>query len=247
MAEAIKSMFYYFYCLIDFFVRQSWRLAMTFALGVYVYGAVEILKHATKKSPVALDLIYWRNPVNSGAVLGITVLLLIASTYYNVVSITAYLGLIILAGTIGYRVYAAVTASMNKTEQKNPFQPYLEKALDLQQDRAHDHVDSILKQVKELLIQLRRLFLVENVIESVKFGLFLWSLTYVGEYISGTTLVILAFVGLFSLPKIYELYQPQIDSQYNAIEKQVRPILDTARQQLEKVPYLSKSKAQKTE
>lgn len=63
--------------------------------------------------------------------------------------------------------------------------------MDLPQDRAHDHVDNIMKHVKDLLIHLRRLFLVEDVCESVKFGLFLWALTYVGEYVSGTTLIIL--------------------------------------------------------
>jgi len=220
---------------------------LAFAFGIYVYGAVEILRQATKKSPVALDLIYWRNPTNSGAVFAITLLMLIASTYYNVVSIFAYVGLVVLAGTIGYRVYAAVTASMNKTEQKNPFQRFLEKNMDFPQDRAHDHVDTLLKHAKDVLIQLRRLFLIENICESVKFGLFLWSLTYVGEYVSGTTLIMLAFVGLFSLPKIYELYQPQIDSYYKMADEKVRPVVETARQQLEKVPYVCKSKAQKTE
>jgi len=136
----------------------------------------------------------------------------------------------------------AVTASVNKTEQKNPFQPYLEKPVDLPQDRAHDHVDTVLKNVKELINHLRRLFLVEDIRESVKFGLFLWALTYVGEYVTGTTLVILAFIGLFTLPKVYELYQPQIDNYYNMAEQKARPVLDQVKQNLDKVPYLNAKK-----
>jgi len=242
--EAIKSLFNFFYCLISFSVRQAFRISLVAALAVYTYVAVDILKEATKKSPTALNLIYWRDPVKSAVVLLTTIIFLITSTYFNVVSITAYLGLTVLAATIGYRVYAAVNASVNKSEQKNPFQPYLEKNLDLPQDRAHDHVDTVLKHLKDLLNHLRRLFLVEDYVESIKFFLFLWALTYVGEYVSGTTLIGLALVGLFSLPKIYEMYQPQIDNYYNQAEAKVRPALDTARQQLEKVPYVTKQKVQ---
>lgn len=244
--EAIKSFFYYIYCLIDFVIRHSFRLTLFGVLGLYVYLAVDILKHATKKSPTVLDLIYWRNPRKSGIVFGGTLLLLLAFSYFNVVTVISYLGLIILAATLGYRVYVAVMASVNKTEQKNPFQPYLEKPVDLPQDRAHDHVDTVLKNVKDLLNHLRRLLFVEDIRESVKFGLFLWSLTYVGEYVTGTMLVILAFIGLFTLPKVYELYQPHIDNYYNMAEKKVRPALNTAKQQMDKVPYLTCKKPSQT-
>jgi len=233
--EAIKSMFYYLYCLIDFVVRQCWRFSLAAVLGLYVYLAVDIMRSAAKKSPTVLDLIYWRNPRKSGTVFGVTLLLLLSFVYFNIITVFSYLGLIILAATLGYRVYMAVTATVNKTEQKNPFQPYLEKHVDLPQERAHEHVDNVLKYVKDLLSHLRRLFLVENICESVKFGLFLWSLTYVGEYVSGTTLIILAFIGIFTLPKIYETNQPQIDHYYKMVEEKTKPTVDTLKQQLEKV------------
>jgi len=240
--EAIKSLFYYIYRLIDLVVRLSWRFSLVIVLSIYTYLAVDILRHAVRKSLATLDLIYWRDPRKSGIVFATTLLLLLAFAYFNVVSVLSYLGLVILAATLGYRVYASVTATVNKTEQKNPFQPYLEKPVDLPQDRAHDHVDTILSNVKELLNHLRRLFLVENTVESAKFGLFLWALTHVGEYVTGTTLVILAFVGLFTLPKVYELYQPHIDNYYNMAEQKIKPALDTAKQQLDKVPYLNSKK-----
>jgi len=64
----------------------------------------------------------------------------------------------------------------------------------------------------------------------------------VGEYVTGTTLVILAFIGLFTLPKVYELYQPQIDNYYNMAEQKARPVLDQVKQNLDKVPYLNAKK-----
>jgi len=232
--EAIKSLFYYLYCLVDFAIRQVWRWTLTVVLGLYVYLAVDILRQAASKSPAVLDLIHWRDPRKSGIVFGTTLVLLLSFTYFNIVTVLSYLGLILLAATLGYRVYVAVTATVNKTEQRNPFQPYLEKNLDLPQDKAHDHVDGLMKHAKELLVHLRRLFLVENYCESIKFALFLWSLTYVGEYVSGTTLVILAFIGIFTLPKIYELNKPQIDHYYNTAEQKLRPTIDTVKHQMDK-------------
>ena len=41
------------------------------------------------------------------------------------------------------------------------------------------------------LLELGRLFLVEDLIDSFKFGLVLWALTYVGSWFNGITLVIL--------------------------------------------------------
>jgi hypothetical protein len=47
--------------------------------------------------------------------------------------------------------------------------------------------------------------------ETVKFGLSLYLLTFVGACFNDLTLVILAWVGLFSLPKLYMNNQPAVD------------------------------------
>lgn len=38
-----------------------------------------------------------------------------------------------------------------------------------------------------------------------------WVLTYIGAWFNGLTLVILAYLGAFSLPKVYELNKAQVD------------------------------------
>jgi len=131
---------------------------------------------------------------------------------------------------------------VQKDEHKNPFQPYLESSLDLPQDRVHEQVDVVLKHSKDLLHQLRRLILVEDFCDTLKFALMLWALTYVGAYFSVTALVILALVGLFTLPKVYELYQPQIDNYYGIVEAKVKQASSVAREQLDKVPFFKKQK-----
>merc|ERR1712038_253948 len=61
------------------------------------------------------------------------------------------------------------------------------------------------------LSELRRLFLVENMVDTIKFGLSLWCLTYVGSWFNAMTLVILAWVTAFTVPKIYQNNQAAID------------------------------------
>jgi len=241
--ESGTSIFYYFYCLIDFIVRNSFRITLAVVLALYVYLAVELLREATKKNPTVLNLIYWRDVRKSGVVFGLTILFLLSFSYFNIVTILSYLGLVILAGTLGYRAYTAVQATMNKTEQKNPFQAFLEKPVDLPQGNAHDHVDTVMNSAKELAKHLRRLFLVENIYETLKFGAFLWALTYVGDYVTGTTLILLAIIGLFTLPKVYELYQPQIDNYYNQAKTKVKPAVDAAQKHFDKIPTLRNKQA----
>jgi len=111
----------------------------------------------------------------------------------------------------------------------------------------HEQVDVVLKHANDLLHQLKRLFFVEDIFETLKFALMLWALTYVGAYFSGTALIILAFVGLFTLPKVYELYQPQIDHYYGIVESKIKQGADVAREQLDKIPFFKKKVQEKQE
>ena len=52
------------------------------------------------------------------------------------------------------------------------------------------------------ILELRKLFLIDNMMDSIKFGLGLWLLTYIGAWFNAMTLVILAWVGLFTIPKV---------------------------------------------
>ena len=52
------------------------------------------------------------------------------------------------------------------------------------------------------ILELRKLFLIDNMMDSIKFGLGLWFVTYIGAWFNAMTLVILAWVGLFTIPKV---------------------------------------------
>jgi len=53
--------------------------------------------------------------------------------------------------------------------------------------------------------ELRRLFLVEDIIDSIKFGVILWVFTYVGAWFNGMTLVILGKLRITPAPLEFKL------------------------------------------
>lgn len=90
----------------------------------------------------------------------------------------------------------------------------------------HEVADLTASRLKATMVELRRLFLVEDLVDSVKFALFLWCLTYVGSWFNGLTLVIPAVVGLFSLPKVYETHQDKIDQNVDMVRGKFNELVD---------------------
>merc|ERR1719220_1235727 len=71
--------------------------------------------------------------------------------------------------------------------------------------------DNLLTTVNNILTRLKTVCLVEDIIESIKFAVCMYSLTYIGAMVNGLTLVILTWVSIFSLPRVYRDNQKQID------------------------------------
>jgi len=183
------------------------------------------------------ELVHWRDPRKTGVVFAVTLAYLICLAVFPFVSVLAYTGLVIILATLSFRLYKMIMAFINKTEQQNPFKPYLEKNLNVPQDRMHQQVDNVANHIQNLMVQLRRLFLVENVVDTLKFAVLLWALTYVGACLSVMALVIIAFVGLFTIPKFYETYKTQIDHYYDIIHSKAK---QTSEMVQEKIPQLKK-------
>lgn len=56
--------------------------------------------------------------------------------------------------------------------------------------------------------------------------LIFWGLTYIGAWFNGITLVILAYIFAFSLPKVYEQNKEQIDQYLNLVNSKISEITD---------------------
>jgi len=178
----------------------------------------------TDRGPV-VNLIYWRDVKKSGGVFGTVMVILLSLAYLSLISVVAYTSLVALTGTIAFRIYKNIMQAVQKSQDGHPFKEYLELDTNLQADKVHEATDLLVSQVNSTVSELKRLFLVEDLIDSVKFGCLLWCLTYVGSWFNGLTLVILSVVALFTLPKVYEQNQAQIDQYLGMVRSQVNDIM----------------------
>ncbi|AWP16506.1 putative reticulon-1-A-like [Scophthalmus maximus] len=186
-------------------------------------GASMILEGFDKQK--AIDLLYWRNVKQSGAVFSGVLLLLFSLTQFSVVSVGAYLALAALSATISFRIYKSVLQAVQKTDEGHPFKSYLEVEIALSQDQISKYADKILLYSNTCMKELRRLFLVQDLVDSLKFAVLMWLLTYVGALFNGLTLLILAVVSMFTMPVVYEKHQAQIDQYVGLIRTQVNSVV----------------------
>merc|ERR1711934_453843 len=61
-------------------------------------------------------------------------------------------------------------------------------------------------------------------VDTLKFGLCLYVLTYVGAWFNALTLVILAWIGVFTLPKLYLNNQVAVDEMVTKVAGQVNEV-----------------------
>ncbi|KAJ9593705.1 hypothetical protein L9F63_014753, partial [Diploptera punctata] len=176
-----------------------------------------------ERGPV-VELVYWRDPKKSGIVFGTVLGILLSLTYFSLISVVAYLSLVLLTGTISFRIYKNVLQAVQKTSDGHPFKEILELDLTLPQDKVREVTDIAVAHMNAAALELRRLFLVEDLVDSIKFGVLLWSLTYVGSWFNGMTLIIIAFVALFTLPKVYENNKSQIDQNLDVVRSKIADI-----------------------
>lgn len=187
------------------------------------------------------ELVYWRDPKKSGAVFGAVLVVLIALSCLSLISVVAYTSLAVLSGTFAFRVYKAVLQAIQKTAEGHPFKEYLDLDITFSSDKATELSNAILNYANSGLLRLRRLFLVDDFVDSFKFGLFLYFLTYIGGWFNGLTLIILGAIALFSLPKVYETNKTVIDQYIDLVWGKVSEINAKV---TAAVPFLKKEKAQ---
>ncbi|XP_076763372.1 reticulon isoform X4 [Xylocopa sonorina] len=169
-------------------------------------------------------LIYWRDPKKSGAVFGCILGVLLSLAYFSLISVLAYLSLLILTGTIAFRIHNTVLQAIQKTSDGHPFQNILEMDLTLPAEKVHEVADVAVAHLNAAVSELRRLFLVEDFVDSLKFGVLLWCLTYVGSWFNGMTLIIIGVVALFTLPKVYETNKAQIDQNLALVQSKINEL-----------------------
>ncbi|XP_054036011.1 reticulon-4 isoform X2 [Dryobates pubescens] len=169
-----------------------------------------------------VDLLYWRDIKKTGVVFGASLFLLLSLTVFSIVSVIAYIALALLSVTISFRIYKGVIQAIQKSDEGHPFRAYLESNVAVSEELIQKYSNVVLGHVNGTVRELRRLFLVDDLVDSLKFAVLMWVFTYVGALFNGLTLLILALISLFSVPVIYERHQAQIDHYLGLVNKNVK-------------------------
>nr|XP_033792726.1 reticulon-4 isoform X3 [Geotrypetes seraphini] len=169
-----------------------------------------------------VDLLYWRDIKKTGIVFGASLFLLLSLTVFSIVSVSAYIALALLSVTISFRIYKGVLQAVQKSDEGHPFRAYLDSSIGISEELVQKYSNVVLGHINCTVKELRRLFLVEDLVDSLKFAVLMWILTYVGALFNGLTLMILALISLFSIPVIYERHQAQIDHYLGLVNKNVK-------------------------
>lgn len=114
------------------------------------------------------EILLWRDPKKSAIALAVSLGTLILVAKLTLLSLIAWGSLLVLGGTLGFRVFKLVEGQVKKTDGSNPFKPYLEQEINLPQEKVHAQADVLVHHGQALINQLRRLFFVESVFDSVK-------------------------------------------------------------------------------
>ncbi|XP_021245162.1 reticulon-4 isoform X3 [Numida meleagris] len=201
----------------DYKLLRQWLVAQDETLFALPATSAPLMHSSS-----VVDLLYWRDIKKTGVVFGASLFLLLSLTVFSIVSVTAYIALALLSVTISFRIYKGVIQAIQKSDEGHPFRAYLESDVAVSEELIQKYSNVVLGHINGTVKELRRLFLVDDLVDSLKFAVLMWVFTYVGALFNGLTLLILALISLFSVPVIYERHQAQIDHYLGLVNKNVK-------------------------
>ena len=158
------------------------------------------------------SILYWEEPLQTGAVFGPVVVVLLSLAAYSLISVVSYTCLTLLMTVLGVKVYSTVMVMMNKTEPgSDTMAKVAAVTVTIPPETISQMLPCVVETLNKVTTELRRLLLLENMVDTLKFTASLYMLTYIGSCFNMLTLVILAWISLFSAPKLYLENQEKVD------------------------------------
>ncbi|XP_067412617.1 reticulon-2 isoform X1 [Emydura macquarii macquarii] len=173
---------------------------------------------------IVADLVYWRDTRTSALVFTGIMVTLLSLLHFSIVSVGSYGALAVLGTTITLRLGRKGLQALRRGDGANPFQAQLDADLPLSQEQLERLATRLSRDVLAAAHTLRRLFLVEDLVDSIKFAFLFYILTYVGAVFNGLTLLILGVISAFTFPLLYRQHQAQIDQYVGLVRNQLSHI-----------------------
>lgn len=213
--------------------------AQTCSLCPYYLLACDYLSNL-EIPPQVRDLLLWKCPKMTGAVFGSLFVVLLSLSLFSFLTVISTLMLTALAVVGSYRFYLAVVFRIKGTYDDS-LDKLAKHDLPLPKDKVQEVARLIETDLFRGLNTLKSIVLWENVTQSVKALVAFYLVNWVGSCFNFLTLLMLALVTVFTLPKVYQVYKQPIDQ---AIQKVTTLAHQVTKQVMAKIPMLNKKKTQ---
>ncbi|XP_028451221.1 reticulon-2b [Perca flavescens] len=171
-----------------------------------------------------VDLVYWRKMRRTGVVFTGLVISLASLFQLSAITVLSHICLGVMSVTFTLRLYYKLLELLRWNPGVHPFQSYLDNDSSLTDKETVMLVEEVVLLIAFAFTEIKRLLFIESMIDSLKFVVLLYLLTYVGVVTSGLTLVITAVIVVFSLPLLYKKQQMRIRRMVRAVKAFVKRI-----------------------
>lgn len=171
-----------------------------------------------------VDLVYWKRVRKTGIVFTGLVVGLASMFQLSAITVLSHLCLGVLCVTFPLRLYYKLLELLRWNPGVHPFQSHLDYDNTLTDKETVALVEEVVLLIAFAVTEIKRLLFIESVVDSIKFAVLLYLLTYVGVMTTGLTLVITVVIALFSLPILYKKQQVRIRRIVRAVKAFIKKI-----------------------
>ncbi|CAF0816296.1 unnamed protein product [Adineta steineri] len=171
------------------------------------------------------NLIYWRNPIQSGIVFGLSLSVIITFMFLSSLAAVSFWLLAFLVVIGLYKMYNYVMATFVGRVQDDIFDSIFPSDVTISERQAQAIAHAIHVNGTKLLRHARNIFLWNNLVNSTLFGLVLFVFFYIGLSMNALTFTLVGLIFVFTVPKIYQVYQVPIDRTAKMILDQINQLL----------------------
>ncbi|XP_051258493.1 reticulon-2b [Dicentrarchus labrax] len=171
-----------------------------------------------------MDLVYWRNVRRTAVVFTGLVISLASVFQLSVITVLSHVCLGAMCVTFPLRLYYKLLELLRWNPGVHPFQSYLDNDASLTDKETVMLVEEVVLLIAFAFTEIKRLLFIDSMIDSIKFVVLLYLLTYVGVQINGLTLVITAVITIFSIPLLYKKQQVRLRRMVRAVKAFVKRI-----------------------
>jgi len=173
------------------------------------------------------QLVYWENPVHSGAVLAINLAFLIYTAQNSLFNTFCALAFILTGVNWIYVIGRKQLQSLINQKPANPYEhTLLNSPWYIEREKLDKYLDIIVEAINFLLLEIQKIVLVEDSMRTIKYVAIFYALWTFGGWISFRTLFGIGLVLSFITPIAYKNNKAFVDQKLDQTNKFVHTHLD---------------------